>query len=441
MLCQYVSHKDSSIPYFLLLLTSIFSIFACSTQSGNLQKPEFKFVEATLAKGINVDGNKYVLLNPTNSFSTQDSVVVSHVKFENLAMKHEVKWEWYDPDERLYHATKGHLLRTSKGKYVQNTATWHKISIKGDLAQKYPGTWKVKIFLDNNLIATKDFEIVPDISAISYDVDHKIPVTSMNNPDAVAVIIGNRNYNHPDMPEVKYAHNDASIMKKYLIQTLGFKEGNIIYATDATKARFEVIFGIVGNHKGMLYEYVKPNKSDVFIYYSGHGAPDIDTGLGFFIPTDCDPGKIAFNGYSLDVFYENLEKIETRKLTVVLDSCFSGGTNTGQWLIKGASPALISVKNPTIDQPNTTILSSAASDQISSWYDDMKHGLFTYFLLRAISGVADKDNNNEITIQEIYDFVSDRAEGVPYWAKRLHNGRTQTPILQSIDKEIVIVAY
>ena len=68
-------------------------------------------------------------------------------------------------------------------------------------------------------------------------------------------------------------------------------------------------------------------------------------------------------------------------------------------------------------------------------------GLFTYFFLRALSGAADKDRNKEITFQEIYDFVSDRAEGVPYWAKRLHNGRTQTPVLQGLGKEFVFVKF
>ena len=99
------------------------------------------------------------------------------------------------------------------------------------------------------------------------------------------------------------------------------------------------------------------------------------------------------------------------------------------------------VNRPTISNPNTVILSSSTNNQVSSWYDYKKHGLFTYFFLWALSGAADKDDNQEITIKEIYEFVSDRAEGVPYWAKRLHGGRIQTPTIQGLRISDVFVKF
>ena len=62
----------------------------------------------------------------------------------------------------------------------------------------------------------------------------------------------------------------------------------------------------------------------------------------------------------------------------------------------------------------------------------------TYFFLTAVTGSA---NFNQITYQEIYDFVADRAEGVPYYAKRLHGGRIQNPTMQAADKDAVFVKY
>jgi hypothetical protein len=44
--------------------------------------------------------------------------------------------------------------------------------------------------------------------------------------------------------------------------------------------------------------------------------------------------------YPLDVMYGNLPKIEAKNVIVVIDACFSGGTNTGKWLVPNASPAL-----------------------------------------------------------------------------------------------------
>jgi len=80
-----------------------------------------------------------------------------------------------------------------------------------------------------------------------------------------------------------YAKNDAEAMRRFLIKSLGYKEGNIIFHVDPTKADLEMLFGIKGNHKGILFDYIKPNKSDVFIYYSGHGAPDVNTNMAYLL--------------------------------------------------------------------------------------------------------------------------------------------------------------
>ena len=262
-----------------------------------------------------------------------------------------------------------------------------------------------------------------------------------NNSDAIAVVIGNQKYSHKDIPSVSYADNDASVVKKYLIDTLGYKDGNIIFHTNTTKATFEMIFGTKSNHRGMLFNYIKPNKSDVFIYYSGHGSPDPNTNKAYLVPTDCNPVMMDLTAYPLDILYGNLPKIEAKSVTVVIDACFSGGTNTGKWLVPNASPALLKVINPVTAQNNLTIFTSAANNQVSSWYPEKQHSLFTFFFLRAVMGDADLNQDKEITFQEIYNFVADRAEGVPYYAKRLHGGRIQTPTMYAANKDAVFVKY
>jgi hypothetical protein len=160
---------------------------------------------------------------------------------------------------------------------------------------------------------------------------------------------------------------------------------------------------------------------------------------GYFLPSDCDPAKISLNGYPLNVFYENIAKLEAKKITIVLDTCFSGGTNSGEYLIRSASPALIKLSDSFRYRENTAVLTSSEGDQISSWYDDKQHGLFTYFFLKALGGIADTDNNKEVTFKEVYNYVSDRSEGVPYWARRLHGGRLQMPTLQGHRNDDVLV--
>jgi len=416
----------------------LFPLISCSS-SKNLKTPKFRVLDIKLAKGINDAGEKDVLLNPTDTFTSIDPAVIAHVSFANLSGKHSVKWKWYSPEGKLYYTTNSFELKIPKGKYATEASVWHKISISGDQAQHYPGKWKVELNFDNSPISSKQFEIKTDISDIAFDVDLNIPETTTDKPNAVAVVIGNRHYQHKDVPEVKFAKNDADVVKKYLKTMLGYREGNILFETDITKTRFEILFGIKGDHHGLLNDYVREGVSDVFIYYSVHGAPDINSNKGYFVPTDCDPSKIAITGYPLDVFYENISKLKAKKISIVLDACFSGGTNSGEWLISGASPALIKIDKPTFSYESISVLTSSTKDQVSSWYNDREHGLFTYFFLKAIRGYGDKNKDRKMTIQEIYDSVSDQAEGVPYWSRRLHGGRVQTPMLYGPSSSIFAV--
>jgi len=431
--------KFVKLTLFLSLFVPIF--LACSSSQNVKDTPAFRVVKTTLAKGINDSGGKDILIAPTSQFSIQDPAVIAHVKFVNVSGKHNVQWRWYDPEGKLYYKTQQYKIGPANGYLVDEASTWHKISIKDEKAAQFSGRWKVEIHFDGALVESKRFEIAASKFDISYDVDTNIPHTNMYNPNAVAIVIGNRYYQNNDIPTVNYAYHDAEIVKKYLIQTLGYKEGNILFEKDASKAKFEALFGITGNHKGELYDYVKPGKSDVFVYYSGHGAPDIDSMKGYFVPADCDPEKVALNGYSLDLLYENLSKLEANKITVVLEACFSGATPSGTYLTKSASPALIRVNMDAFSTGNITVLTSSDSNQISSWHDKKNHGLFTYFFLQGIGGAADKDQDSMISYKEIHDYVADRSEGVPYWAKRLHSGRTQTPMMFGAHSDDIFITY
>ncbi len=429
--------------YGVIVFLAVF-MSACSSTQEVRKPPQLRFDSPVLSKGIHFKGNKGIPIDPTAVFSTQDKEVIASLKLRNLSGKHLLRWDWYDPSGSLYHSTGNHPVEASKGKYLKETTSWHKLSVDGEKAADSPGGWKVNIYLDNEFIASKSFKIgsdVQDFAAVKIDVDINIPKTEMNNRDAVALVIGNSNYRHLDVPTVKFARHDAQIMKQYLTKTLGYREGNIIYETDITKARFEALLGISGNHRGTLYDYIKPHKSDVFFYYSGHGAPDPNTRKGYFVPVDSDPSKVEFSGYSLDTFYENMAKLDAKSITVVIDACFSGGTSSGELLIRSASPIGIAVNNPAIAEKNTIIMTSSTGSQISSWYDEKGHGLFTYFFLKALGGAGDMNGDKQLTFAEINDFVSDRAEGVPYWAKRLHGGRVQTPTLQGNTQWKALVRY
>ena len=165
-------------------------------------------------------------------------------------------------------------------------------------------------------------------------------------------------------------------------------------------------------------------KYKIFIYYSGHGAPDLKTHNAYFVPVDADPNYIALSGYPLNLFYENIAKIPSKNITVVLDTCFSGNSDGGS-LLNSISPALLNIKNTQPRIKNATIFASTEIDQVSAWYHEKKHGLFTYYFLKGLAGAADRNKNHIITSTELGDFI--RAS-VPFQARRL-NGFEQNPRL------------
>ena len=53
---------------------------------------------------------------------------------------------------------------------------------------------------------------------------------------------------------------------------------------------------------------------------------------------------------------------------------------------------------------------------------------------------SDKNKDGKLTFKEIYEYVSDNTEGVPYYARRIH-GVDQTPTIQGTGVENVFIEY
>lgn len=265
------------------------------------------------------------------------------------------------------------------------------------------------------------------------DVDFGIPKTKMMNPNAIAVVIGNAQY--LKTKSVDFAIQDARAIKSYLIDAMGYQPANIIYLENASLSELKMVFGDKGNPKGKLYNSLKPNQSDVFIFYSGHGAPGLNDKKAYFVPAECDPQYVELTGYPTDVFYDNLAQLPAKSVVVTLDACFSGEN-----IYENISPIVIKSKG-ALGLKNGALIASSNGDQVSAWYNEKGHGLFTYFFLKAIHNQnADFNRDKKLTLQEIYFYINSETEGIPYQARRLH-GIQQNPVLKGQDLDKVLVAY
>ena len=250
----------------------------------------------------------------------------------------------------------------------------------------------------------------------------------------IAVIIGNRDYKKTS--NVDYAINDALKMKELVVKTMGFKPENVIYIEDATLTDFTETFGSQQeSEKSKLYNYIKRDVSHVFVYYVGHGAPDIkaEKPEAYFVPVDADPQYISASGYKVQWLYDNLARLPVKSVTIVLDSCFSGNSPRGL-LFKGISALVRVDKAASMSAKNAIVMTSTRENQVSSWYAEKQHSLFTYFFLKGLQGEADKNNDKRVTSGELEEYLS---ENVASLSKRL-TGNLQQPSLSGDGTKILV---
>ncbi|MCB1510922.1 MAG: SEL1-like repeat protein [Hyphomicrobiaceae bacterium] len=221
------------------------------------------------------------------------------------------------------------------------------------------------------------------------------------NRHSFALVIGSRSYRHTG--EIAFAHNDAAAIRQFLIDDLGYRPDNIALFKDATYGQLLRWFGSERRPQGKLFRSARAGRSNVFVYFSGHGVPDLKTRAAFLLPTDTDPDDIS-TAYPLALLEKNLGLIKTkigpqRRLIVMLDACFSGsGSRGGRIRIKGG---LIPNLSP---RPEIIRLSAAGSGQFANEDDGAKLGLFTAKFLAGVRGAADSNDYG-------------RRDGVVTWAE------------------------
>ena len=142
------------------------------------------------------------------------------------------------------------------------------------------------------------------------------------------------------------------------------------------------------------------------------------------------------NAYDMKKLYTDIEKLNARDKTIVVDACFSGQAGNGETLIKYASSALVRVNNPLVANPNTVIFQPSGSNQVSNWYDEKNHGIFTYFFLKGLQGAADLNGDGEITAEELIEYINSPDDGLPYYSNRLYQ-RPQEAQLEGNGKAII----
>lgn len=207
------------------------------------------------------------------------------------------------------------------------------------------------------------------------------------------MIIGNEDYQH--VAKVEYAKNDANRFADYCQKTLGLPKENIRQYDDAT---FRMMLTALNDISDIAKAY--KGNIDVIFYYAGHGIPNEADKSAYLLPVDAN-GRLTEACLSTKRLYKTLADLNAKKVVVIMDACFSGAQR-GDGMLASARGVALKVKDD-VPTGNMVVFTAASGDQTAYPYNDMKHGLFTYYILKKL-----QDTKGNVTLGELCDFVSEK---------------------------------
>lgn len=220
------------------------------------------------------------------------------------------------------------------------------------------------------------------------------------DPSAFAVVVGVERYSR--IPQADFAERDAQAVAAHLL-ALGVPQRNLIHLS-GEHASYSAL-------KKYLESWLPrnvPAGGRVFFYFSGHGAPDAQSGEAYLLPWDGDPAFLKDTAYPTRRLFEILAALPAKEVIVAADACFSGGGGRSV-LSKGARPLVTKVDTGFVPAENLTVFTASAADQITSTLEEKGHGLFTYFFLKGMEGEA-RDAAGRVTARSLYDYLKPRVQ-------------------------------
>lgn len=225
--------------------------------------------------------------------------------------------------------------------------------------------------------------------------------------DTWAVVVGISDYQNPDIPDLQYSNADANAFIEYLKSPSGGKieDSHIkgLINEKATSAQF-------ASALDWLLDKAKEG-DQVIIYFSGHGDVERKTVSqpGFLLCWN-SPSSVYMGGgtFGLSFLQEIINTLSTQskaKVLVITDACHSGKLAGSEI---GGMQATAS--NLAKQFANEIKLMSCQADELSlegpQWGGG--RGVFSYFLLRGLIGLADSNKDGLVSLFEIERYLSEK---------------------------------
>ena len=221
-----------------------------------------------------------------------------------------------------------------------------------------------------------------------------------------AAVIGINNYHH--VQKLDYAKNDASAFADYLRTNLDIEADHLfeLYDGHATKRNIQSLLGTQIRSKA-------GHEDTVIIFFAGHGAPEeSETSLDgdgiekYILPCDANTTDLYTTAIPMDEIARIFRRIKAERVIFLADCCYSGQTG-GRTLL---SRTRANISDAFLDRlskgKGRIIITASSASEVSKESDDLKHGYFTYYLLKGLKGAADVDGDGFIDVNEISSYLN-----------------------------------
>lgn len=230
------------------------------------------------------------------------------------------------------------------------------------------------------------------------------------------VVVGVSRYDGPGM-NLNYAATDAEEFSLQMLR-MGIPAKNIALLTNEEATRANIL-----KAANNLYAYATA-KDEIIFFFSGHGS------YRCFIPYDKTNGVLWHS--EVKATFKN-SKAATKLLFA--DACYSGSMKSGKATPPPTTQRDIEkyYKNLTGENLQIAVFVSSRNNQTSIEDPTLKSGLFTYYLLQSLKGLGDSNQDRQITLKEMYDYVSKQVT--------LHDSGQVPVMFGKFNPNLVIVRY
>lgn len=226
-----------------------------------------------------------------------------------------------------------------------------------------------------------------------------------------AVIVGISDYQDPEIPDLQFASADARAVYDFLRSPAagldGFKEENILLLLDED-ATYQAI-------RHALFTFLKsPTDEDlVVVYFAGHGTPDADRMQNLYLLThDSRLEDISSTAFPMGDVQDAISQTYFRHLVLLTDACHSAGVGSP---VGGRSLGVNAINEVFLERLESSMggyvaVTASQVNQLSrestQWGGG--HGAFTHFLLEALRGAADEDEDRIVTLLETTEYIREQ---------------------------------